>query len=73
MPQPRPPFNTGDEKKATELIEKVEQDLEIKPEEITADKAYGTADNRAYLMDSEITSNIAFYKDSSREQKLLWG
>ena len=66
------PFNTGDEKKLQELIEKVEQDLEIKPEEITADKAYGTADNRAYLMDSEITSNIAFYKDSSREQKLLW-
>ena len=62
------PFNTGDEKKLQELIEKVEQDLEIKPEEITADKAYGTADNRAYLMDSEITSNIAFYKDSSREQ-----
>lgn len=61
------PFNTGDEKKLQELVEKVEQEFEIKPEEITADKVYGTADNRAYLKDNEIISNIAFYKESSRE------
>lgn len=61
------PFNTGDEKKLQELIEKVEQELEIKPEEITADKVYGTADNRAYLKDNEIVSNIAFYQESSRK------
>lgn len=61
------PFNTGDEKKLQELIEKVEEELEIKPEEITADKVYGTLDNRAYLKDNEIVSNIAFYKESSRE------
>lgn len=61
------PFNTGDEKKLQELVEKVEQKLEVKPEEITADKVYGTADNRAYLKDNEIVSNIAFYKESSRE------
>ncbi|MEA4849692.1 MAG: IS1182 family transposase [Clostridiaceae bacterium] len=61
------PFNTGDEKKLQELIEKVEQELDIKPEEITADKVYGTIDNRAYLKDNEIISNIAFYKESSRE------
>jgi transposase len=62
------PFNTGDEKKLQELVKKIEVELEIKPEEITADKAYGTADNRAYLKDNEIVSNIAFYKESSREQ-----
>jgi hypothetical protein len=50
------------------LIEKVEQELEIKPKEITADKVYGTADNRAYLKDIEIVSNIDFYKEPSREQ-----
>ncbi|HYE08729.1 MAG TPA: transposase [Patescibacteria group bacterium] len=61
-------MNTGDEKKLQELVEKVEQELELKPEEITADKVYGTADNRAYLKDNEIVSNIAFYKESSREQ-----
>ncbi len=61
------PFNTGDEKKLQELVEKVAQELEIKPEEITADKVYGTADNRAYLKDNKIVSNIAFYKESSRE------
>jgi transposase len=62
------PFNTGDEKKLQELIEKVDQELEVKPKEITADKAYGTADNRAYLKDNEIISNIAFYKESSKEK-----
>jgi transposase len=62
------PFNIGDEKKLQELVEKVEQELKIKPEEITADKVYGTTDNRAYLKDNEIISNIAFYKESSREQ-----
>lgn len=61
------PFNVGDEKKLQELIEKVETDLEIKPKEISADKVYGTTGNRAYLKDNEITSNIAFYKESSRK------
>lgn len=63
------PFNINDEKKLKELIEKVDTNLGIKPEEISADKAYGTIDNRAYLKDNEIVSNIAFYKESSREKK----
>lgn len=63
------PFNVGDEKKLVELIEKVEKGLGLKPEEITADKIYGTLNNRAYLKDSEIISNIAFYEESSREVK----
>lgn len=61
------PFNVGDEKKLKELVEKIENNFEIKPKEITADKVYGTTDNRAYLKDNSITSNIAFYKESDRE------
>jgi transposase len=63
------PFNIGDEKKLKELIEKVESNFEIKPQEISADKVYGTTDNRAYLKDNEITANIAFYNESSKELK----
>ena len=63
------PFNVGDEKKLKELIEKVETNFEIKPEEISADKVYGTINNRAYLKDNEIISNILFYKESSRESE----
>ena len=53
------PFNIGDEKKLQELVKKVEQELDIKPEEITADKVYGTINNRAYLKDQ------CLYKDKS--------
>ena len=61
------PFNVGDEKKLKELVEKIENNFEIKPKEITADKVYGTTDNRAYLKDNKITSNIAFYKETDKE------
>lgn len=61
------PFNVNDDKKLKELIEKVDINLELKPGEISADKAYGTIDNRAYLKDNKITSNIAFYNESSKE------
>jgi transposase len=61
------PFNIGDEKKLVELIEKVEKDFAIKPEEVSADKVYGSNENRAYLKDNEIVSNINFYNESSRE------
>jgi len=61
------PFNIGDEKKLVELIEKVDNNLGLKPEEITADKVYGTSNNRAYLKDNSIISNINFYEESSRE------
>ena len=63
------PFNIGDEKKLKELIEKVDKNFEIKPEEISADKVYGTTDNRAYLKDNEIISNIGFYREPEREAK----
>ena len=63
------PYNVGDEKKLVELVEKAECELGLKPEEITTDKVYGTIDNRAYLKDNKIISNIAFYNESSREVK----
>lgn len=62
------PFNVNDDKKLKDLIEKVDSNLDLKPLEISADKAYGTVDNRAYLKDNEITTNIAFYKESSKEK-----
>lgn len=63
------PFNVGDEKKMQELINKSETNLGLKPDEVSADKVYGTTDNRAFLKDNEITSNIDFYNESSREKK----
>ena len=63
------PFNVGDEKKLIELVEKVEKNLGLKSEEITTDKIYETINNRAYLKDNEIISNIDFYEESSREVK----
>lgn len=62
------PFNVNDEKKLKELVEKVNVDLNLKPKEISADKAYGTIENRAYLKDSEIVTNIDFYNKSSKEK-----
>lgn len=61
------PFNVGDEKELPNLIEKVEENFELKPEEVSADKVYGTNDNRAFLKDKEITSNIDFYDKSNVE------
>lgn len=61
------PFNVGDEKQLIPLLEKVENDHGIIPEQVTADKVYGTYDNRAYLKDNNISCNIDFYKESSRE------
>lgn len=63
------PFNVGDEKKMQEVIEKADTNLGLKPEEISADKVYGTTDNRAYLKDNEIISNIDFYNEAEKEKK----
>ena len=72
MASSQTPFNVGDEKKLAELINKVEDNFKIKPEEITADKIYGTTDNRAYLKDNRIVSNIAFY-NSPAEKNEVYG
>ena len=63
------PFNVGDEKKLIELIEKTEKNFGLKPEEISADKVYGITDNRAYLKDNKIVSNIAFYEESQKQSR----
>jgi transposase len=65
------PFNVGDEKELIKLIEKVEENFELKPEEITTDRVYGTTENRAYLKDNEIKSNIGFYDDADRKYKVF--
>lgn len=62
------PFNVNDEKKLPDLIEKANTSLGLKPEEISADKAYGSTENRAYLKDNDIISNIDFYKDPTKEK-----
>jgi transposase len=59
------PFNVGDEKKLSDLVEKVENNFGLKPEEVSADKVYGTINNRAFLKDNEIVSNINFYDDAN--------
>lgn len=61
------PFNIGDEKELVNLIEKVDENFKIVPKEISADKAYGTNDNRGYLKDEKIISNIDFYDKSNVE------
>ncbi|MEO8174788.1 MAG: IS1182 family transposase [Sediminibacterium sp.] len=61
------PFNVGDGKKLKELLKKTENQVGLKPKELSADKAYGETENRAYLKDNNIISNIAFYKESKRE------
>ncbi len=67
MASTQTPFNIGDEKELTNLVEKVEENFQIKPEEISADKVYGTNENRGYLKDKEIISNIDFYDKSNVE------
>ncbi|WP_296559205.1 IS1182 family transposase [uncultured Acetobacterium sp.] len=61
------PFNVGDGKKLKELIQKTETQVGLKPKELSADKAYGETENRAFLKDNKIISNIAFYEESTRE------
>ena len=63
------PFNVNDEKELIGLIENVEAEFGLKPNEISADKAYGTTYNRAYLKDHEIVSNIDFYNKPDVEHK----
>ena len=61
------PFNVNDDKKLINLIKKVDKNFNLNPDEISADKAYGTINNRAYLKDNNMKANIAFYDNSSKE------
>ncbi|MBC3803291.1 IS1182 family transposase [Acetobacterium fimetarium] len=61
------PFNVGDGKKLKELLQKTETQVGLKPKELSADKVYGETENRAFLKDNTIISNIAFYEESNQE------
>lgn len=63
------PFNVNDDKELINLVNKVQDNFELKPEELSGDKAYGTKDNRKFLLDEEITCNIDFYDIPEEENK----
>ncbi|PKL12958.1 MAG: transposase, partial [Spirochaetae bacterium HGW-Spirochaetae-8] len=65
------PLNVRDEHKCVELVEKVAGTLQLQPQEVSADKVYGTVENRAYLMVNGMTANIAFPKESDRENAVF--
>lgn len=56
------PFNINDELKMKDLITKTQEAFDLKATEISADKAYGNIENRLFLNEQEIISNIAFYE-----------
>ena len=62
------PFNVGDQKELLPLLEQVESTYDLKPKEISADKAYGTIKIRSELKDKEIISNINFYEERSNQE-----
>jgi transposase len=63
------PFNVNDEKELVNLIEKTKDNFGLEPEEVSADKVYGTVQNRAYLKDENIKTNIHFYDEPDKENK----
>ncbi|MDV3426225.1 MAG: IS1182 family transposase [Bacillota bacterium] len=65
------PFNEGDEIHLVDLVEKVQENFDMKPEEVSADTVYGTTGNRAYLKDNNIISNIRFRDLSKQEHKVF--
>lgn len=63
-------FNVGDEKELKSLVQKATKLLEkndLIVQEISADTVYGTIENREYLNNKEIKTNIPFCKKSIRE------
>lgn len=62
------PFNVNDHKELIALVKK-SNSLNLKPKELTADKAYGTTENRVFLYEQNMIANISFYTSSSRETK----
>jgi len=67
------PFNVGDQKELLPLIEQVMSDYQqydIKPQEISADKIYGTTLIRAGLKDESIICNVDFYDNDEKNKQL---
>lgn len=59
------PFNVGDELGLQPLVDQ----SPIKPDEVSTDKIYGTYENRVFLAERGIQSNIKPYDKRSRENK----
>ncbi len=67
------PFNVNDHKSLIPLVENVHNIHQLYPDEISADKAYGAYENRMYLMNHEILTNIAFYDSNTNSNKKFYG
>lgn len=65
------PFNESDELYLKDMVEKVNECFDLKPEELSADTAYGITDNRAFLKDNEIISNINFKDILNQEYEVF--
>lgn len=65
------PFNINDELKMKDLITKAKEEFNLKAKEISADKAYGNIENRIFLNEQGIISNIAFYE--KKKENLYYG
>ena len=63
------PANATDGSQLQPMIKEQEQALSIKPQELTADKAYGWGGNLESLDDRRIIANIALAKSANRRNK----
>jgi IS5 family transposase len=63
------PANATDGSQLQPIIKEQEQSLSIKPQELTADKAYGWGGNLESLDDRRIIANIALAKSANRRNK----
>lgn len=61
------PFNIGDQKELEPLVEKISNTFHLKPKELSADKVYGTINNRMFLNKKKIIPNIEFYNSTPRK------
>lgn len=55
-------FNTTDALLLPKLVDKVKNNFKLTPKEVSADKGYASTENRAYLFDHDIISNINFLR-----------
>jgi transposase len=65
------PFNVNDDKLLTKLVDKVKENFNLVPDEVSADKGYASTANRSYLKDNDIISNIDFYVEVKKENQNL--
>lgn len=65
------PFNYGDEKGLQTLVNNVIEEIKLKPKEISADKVYGSIDNREFLEKNRIIASINFPKENTKKNKFF--